>query len=766
MSVEDRVLDTLERIGRASVEERRAVFVAVALVVVLSAGAAVSSVQMQMGMDLYIDDGSETWEDWSYLKEEFDEGNNVFVIVESDSLYDPATVRAVDRLDGRYSSIDDVRTVVSLADVVRAGGDGGIPETSAGVERAVKRFADSGNEEIVDNLVPRNDMTVLLAPYGNVGTLNTGGFMPTRGSDVIYSEFRDETGFVELPPGTTATVTGQPVFENAAFGLMLPEMVMLFGGSFTVILVVVYLIMRGRLKRGREVLMPLGTAMLALVVMMGVMGILNYDFNAIMLGVMPIALGLGIDYGLQVQTRYIEERRAGGSPVDAAGITSRTTGKAVLLAMGTTAIGLGSLFVSEVPPVRQFGVTSASSVAASMAFSVTFLPALLATFDAEDTDGGREGAGQEDDGVIESLLRRLGGTVCRRPNLTILVMLLVVLSGAWAYPQVEPKQEMMDFWPQDLEEKNDLTYLEENVESPKVMYVVVEGGDVYTPERFRELSDYQRVMLQNPNVNYVDSPVERVKLVNNGTVPGTNAGLDGALREAAADSPFDAGTVDEPTHLVLSFYVNDVSGSEVRTLIDEFDGNARTVLDDEVRVTGKPVLNRNVIENVTAGLTPMTLLSFGLGLIFLTLAFWSARVAVVLIAGVAASAALMVTGAMYVLGIPWNPLTVTMSSMALGVGIDYGIHVYERFEEEALAGASSVEAVVTSLEKLARPVLGSSITTMAGFGVLVLSRFPVLSNFGKTVVLVILTSLVATFVILPAVLTAVTMVRDGERCRI
>ena len=49
---------------------------------------------------------------------------------------------------------------------------------------------------------------------------------------------------------------------------------------------------------------------------------------------------------------------------------------------------------------------------------------------------------------------------------------------------------------------------------------------------------------------------------------------------------------------------------------------------------------------------------------------------------------------------------------------------------------------------------------------MVFSRFPVLSNFGKTVVLVILMSLVATFVILPAILTAVTMIRGGARCRI
>jgi predicted RND superfamily exporter protein len=206
-----------------------------------------------MGMDLYIDDDSETWEDWSYLNEEFDDGNNVFVVVESDGLYDPRTVRAVDRLDRRYSSVDDVRTVVSLADVVKAGNEGSIPETRSGVERAVERFRHRGNDELVDNLVPRNDMTILLAPYGNVDTVRTGEFMPTRGSDVIYSEFDEETEFTELPPGTTATVTGQPVFENAAFGLMLPEMVILFTGSFAVILIVVYLIMRGKLNRGREV---------------------------------------------------------------------------------------------------------------------------------------------------------------------------------------------------------------------------------------------------------------------------------------------------------------------------------------------------------------------------------------------------------------------------------------------------------------------------------------------------------------------------------
>lgn len=760
MDVEREVKDGLEAVGRYSVENRRTVYGVVAAVVLLSAVAAGASIQMQMGMDLYVDGDSETWEDWSYLKEEFDTGNNVFVSVESDDLYHPDTVRAVDRLDRRYSEVDDVRTVLSLADVVRAGNRGRIPETRAGVERAIQRFERQGDPELVANLAPRDDMTVLLAPYGDVQTLSTGEFMPTRGSEMIYEEFRQETEFVELPPGTTVTVTGQPVFENAAFGLMLPEMILLFAGSFVVILTVVYVIMRGRIEEGRQVLLPLATAMTAVVAMMGVMGVLNYDFNAIMLGVMPIALGLGIDYGLQIQTRYTEEREGGSSVVDAAGEATRTTGKAILLAMVTTAIGLGSLFVSDVPPVRQFGVTAASSVVASMALSISLLPALLATYDRDSHE-----APTDSNMRVEAVLRRLGRAVCSNTTTTMVLVFLVVAGGAWAYPQVQPKEEMMDFWPQDLDEKNDLEFLADNVDSPKVIYTVVEGDDVYTPEKFRKIDEYQQVMTENPNVNYVDSPVSRLKTASGG-LPETQEGLDSGLQTLEENPAFDAGSVDEPTHAVLSFYVDDVAGSEVRTLIDEFDGNADVVLEDTVRVTGKPVLNRNVIENVTAGLTPMTVLSFSLGFLFLALAFWSIRVAAVVLAGVSGSAALMVTGSMYVLGIPWNPLTVTMASMALGIGTAYGILIYERYEEEVLKGADPSDAVVTSVGKLARPIIGSSVTTMTGFGVLMFSRFPVLSNFGVTVVLVILLSLVATFVLLPAMLAAVTMIKEGRRCRI
>lgn len=837
MNWEDRLKDLLERVGRGSAAEPRRVYVGVALAVALAAVLALSSVQMSMGMDLYIDHDSETWSDWSALEEEYDRGNNVFVVVESDQLHDPATIRAIDDLDRRYGRIDDVASVTSLADVVRAGNGGEIPDTRHGVTASIDRVRARGGDEMIDNIVPEQGTTVILAGYGTVDTLDSGAFMPTRGSQIIQREVASATAFVDMPPGATVTVTGQPPFENAAFGLMLPEMIVLFAGAFALIFVAVYLLMRRKLQRGWHVALPLGTTMTALMLMMGAMGALGFDFNAIMLGVMPIAMGLGIDYGLQMQTRYVDERRAGNPPLDAVGIASRTTGRAVLIAMATTTIGLGSLFVSSVPPVRQFGVTSAVSVMAAMALSVTLLPALMVRFDAEEAspapsaeagdeppagdaagtavaDGGEPADGDDgedarpaddderddaarpadDDGEdaepaeddappsaggareppatahgdadpVEGFFDRLTrNVVCREPKLTLALAALLVLGGLWAYPQVEPKQEMMEFWPQDLDAKGDLERLRDTVDSPNVVYVVLEGDGLYTPETFRDVRDYQELMRANGNVNTVVSPVSSVVTATGG-VPDSQRELDAALARSG-----DGDLSATPTHqsgMVLAFYVDDVEGEPVRTLIDEFEGQADVALAPgvDVRVTGKPVLNRNVIENVTAGLTPMTLLSFGLGLLFLTLVFASARVSLLLVGGVAGSAALLVTGAMYVMGVPWNPLTVTMSSITLGVGIDYGLHVYERFEEERVEhGKPSTAAIGTAVSKLSRPILGSSLTTIAGFGVLVLSRFPVLRNFGWTTVLAMAFSVTAAMIVLPALLVAVRVVEGGERC--
>ncbi|WP_181692989.1 RND family transporter [Natronomonas sp. LN261] len=766
--------DQLERVGRFSAENRRTIFAVVAVLLVASMGIAATSVYMSLGMELYIDDDSQVNQDWQEVKadDEFDVGNAVYVSIETDQLYDPETIRAIDRLDRRYTSAEEFTSVTSLADVVRAGNGGEIPETERGVRAAIDRTAamDPSAERLVTNLNPDPQTAFVIATYGEVDVPPAEdqyfGFLPGTEGGVVSETVVDETDATWLPPHVDVTITGTPVFETAAFGLMLPEMVQLFAIAFAIIFTIVFFVMRGRVERTWEVALPLSAAMVALIYMLGMMGIVGFQFNAIMLGVLPIALGLGIDFSLQLHTRYIEERENGREPVDAAGAAARTTGNTLLLAMATTSIGLGALLVSAVPPTRQLGATAAFGVVAATILSLTYLVALLVHFDdgsygGEPTDDSSEGAETAEgptDGRLEQAVDSGSTVIAASPLLVLLVMFAAIGGGAAVYHDVPTTQEMLDYWP-DIEEREDLEDLQDTAESPNVMYVTVEGQDTYSPATFRRASAFETAIEEHDDVNAAMSPVSATEMAV-GDIPESRARLIETVDRQAENELLPIGSRSQtPNKILIQLFVADVEGEEVRHLTDDIEAEAEWHFGTErAAVTGKPVVNRNVIENVTSGRDPMTILSFGMAFLFLTAALRSARESALLIVSVAVSAVMLISMMMYLFEIPWNPLTVATGSIALGAGITYGIHVHERFKEEMFArGATPEAAMREAMVKKSRPVIGSGTTTLFGFGVLGISEFPVLANFGIAVALAMTFALVTSFLFLPA--AALTLAR-------
>ncbi|WP_138006599.1 efflux RND transporter permease subunit [Halalkalirubrum salinum] len=832
----------LSRIGRKAATNRKAVFAAVFLLIGVSVVGA-AGVQMSLGMELYLEDDSETMHDWNEIQSDFNKGNVIFVVVETDEdtdLQDPETMRAFSSLyQSYYDEIDSAALVTSPAHPVKAGPGGGeIPDTKDGVLHSLEHtFGDHrSNMAVIANLYPdmqdhaeyqrvqaelesesypvavengeemfdSADTGVIIIQYGDVEIPDDRegdafGFLPPSEDEIVEEQVREVTAASDLPEGTEVTVTGSPVFEEAAFGLLLPEMIQLFALALFVIVALVTVLMHGRLRRTRRVALPLATTLVALVAMLGMMGYVGFQFNAIMLGVMPVALGLGIDYGLQVQTRYVEEREAGQLPVAAAETAARTTGHALLLAFGTTVVGLGSLLAAEVPPVRQFGVTTAFSVGVAMILSLTLLIALLVTFDegdpepiASSDDRGHFGARADggsprpdgdtsidtrdtsdtsvdsaSDGALERGFDRMAGLLSVRTALVVLLASGLIIGGASAYPAVDTRTDMLDYWP-DIEERQDIRELEATVPTPNVVYVIVETDDAYTHETFTDVQGFQHTLEEHDQIETVMS-TPRAMEVGESSPPAAGPSSDQITEEGEpfreqlelrtrVDRPPQLGLTpeDHPDRLVIQVFVEDIEGQTEREVIDYIDDTAADELPAgyESRVTGQMVINRNVIENVTSGLTRTTLVSFGLGALFLGLVLRSPRESVVLVGTVAGSAFALTAGGMYLLGVPWNPLTVTTAAIVLGVGVTYGIHVYERFREEVDNGKPVEAAIRTAIVRKSRPVLGSGATTMLGFGVLSISAFPVLSNFGIAVALAMGMSLLTAFVFMPAVVLA------------
>jgi predicted RND superfamily exporter protein len=107
---------------------------------------------------------------------------------------------------------------------------------------------------------------------------------------------------------------------------------------------------------------------------------------------------------------------------------------------------------------------------------------------------------------------------------------------------------------------------------------------------------------------------------------------------------------------------------------------------------------------------------------------------------------------MAVIGLKWNVLTVMVTALTLGIGIDYSIHMWRRFEVELSRRNNHWDALRASISTTGVALIMSALTTALGFLVLMFSPMPVIQDFGLITAITVLFSLVLALVLLPVVM--------------
>tara|TARA_B100000530_G_scaffold165356_1_gene104072 strand:+ start:20 stop:442 length:423 start_codon:yes stop_codon:yes gene_type:complete len=115
-------------------------------------------------------------------------------------------------------------------------------------------------------------------------------------------------------------------------------------------------------------------------------------------------------------------------------------------------------------------------------------------------------------------------------------------------------------------------------------------------------------------------------------------------------------------------------------------------------------------------------------------------------------ATIWVVGSMVVLSLKWNVLTIMVTALSLGIGIDYAIHMWRRFEAERSTTDDIWNALEETVSTTGVALVLSAGTTALGFLVLLFSPMPVVQQFGLVTALTVTFSLILSVVILPVLL--------------
>ncbi|RQH01268.1 MMPL family transporter [Natrarchaeobius oligotrophus] len=218
---------------------------------------------------------------------------------------------------------------------------------------------------------------------------------------------------------------------------------------------------------------------------------------------------------------------------------------------------------------------------------------------------------------------------------------------------------------------------------------------------------------------------------------------DAPLGDATSEMRAVAATIDD-----------EGAGAE-RTLDD--DGETTAVDDGGVSAiaTGDPIVNyiveQDLLETVFQSLLITLVAVFG----FLSLAYRatgsSATLGFVTLLPVALAVS-WILGTMYLIGMPFNVLTGMITSLTIGLGVAYSIHVSARYTLELERQGNVWSALETTVTGTGGALLGSAATTVGGFGTLAFAILPVLRQFGIITALTITYAFLASVVVLPTLL--------------
>ena len=207
---------------------------------------------------------------------------------------------------------------------------------------------------------------------------------------------------------------------------------------------------------------------------------------------------------------------------------------------------------------------------------------------------------------------------------------------------------------------------------------------------------------------------------------------------------------DDKTESIILLNIEHLSTEKLQDFIKQLknDSNDTTM---EIQITGKSVLDVEMVNGLTSGRVKMTII--GLILVFAALLliyrnFVKALIPilpVVLIIG-------MASGLMYLLGVKYTPITATLGALVLGMGTEMTVMILERYLEERKSGKDKLESMIITVTKIGKAIVASGLTTVGGFSVLIASQFIILRNFGLMTVINITLALLSTFVVLPPII--------------
>ena len=680
----------------------------------------------------------------------------------------------------------------------------------AGVKQIYEQALADGGEQLgfVSQLVNGDASTGLMLIFVDT-------------TDDQDAQIEREVGIADVLAGLD---TGSDIeLRPFSFGLLFSddgdfasEIGRLFGSAFAIIIAILLFVYWLRPRGGnatagrsiRRTFADMGLTMLTIVLaifwMNGIGALLQKvdvlgPFTQIAQIVPILLIGLGVDYGIHLTSRYREEVGEGDTVDGGINKAIGTVGVALALATVTTVFGFLTNIFNPIPALKDFGILAAIGIAVSFILMLTFVPAVREVLDRRAERAGRlpvESMGETSERFLPKLMEKTAVLAEKAPVPTLIVMLLLGGLGYLGLANISTEFSFTDFLPDDSEfvETFDLLADEFGGGFGETTQVLVEG-DISDPAVYNAFAAATQNMADTPDVLTFPTPVgvqpavtSPASVVQQLLIPGEDGmPSNPEFAQFAAQNGLNPedGTMGADADVAAILAAAGEAAPEAMTGVLALDGdrpvaglleissqageNRALDLRDNLVVDIEPLLAEGVeatptSQNIIGGVIVNSLSSSQVTSLLITLIaativlminFWieNRRPFLGVITMVPVALVVLWTfGLMFLSGIPFGPVTATLTGLAVGIGVPYTIHMARRFEEDRNRFDDVNDAIRSTTRHTGGALAGSAFTTAAGFGILITSTLTPFQQMGQVTAYAIVLSLAGAVLVLPSML--------------
>jgi len=726
---------------------------------------------MESDFSTYLPEDDPVLELWDEINDEFNVGSTIIIIVDqSDRYHDIRTYEVlyemhkvaheIDENKVDKGSMDGIVSVRSLAESIKVENND-LP-TANSIFKGDNGFKIPSEDRDIQEYLKRVNVKALK------GVLFTDDYK----LGVIIIQLAEDADFDKIlenverivgtpdKPGTegnretTMTITGSVAMQKAIQEDSMNNLIWMFPIALVLVSVVIFIFHRSI----KGIIIAFLPPAYALMLTFGVLGLVQPGLSIISVAIVALLMGLGVDYSIHLMNRLVEEKDL-ENKIDRVDKTLKSTGKAVLLSTVTTMIGFGSLMISSMSPMVTFGFGCAIGILFCFISAMILVPCLVILLKFEKQAS------------LPSWKKFAEFTISNRGRILLIACFFVVMS-LLLIPQVKTDVNYMDMAPEGIPEVEAMQlYSDEFGGGANFNALLIETdyeGLTY-PETIEAINKMEQEIRDATNKmgtpvtvgSYADAITEISQQLNQFKIlkQVTNLTLFKNLElsdveKAIFDKIAEETLVNEEcsmTIVVVSIPVGKGT-EEIEKIVNKINDIAsKTTMPHNGHVsklTGQDAVNVAVNKKLADEQIRSMVIALIFVLAALIIIFNSTVYGILTIIPISFVLA-WEPGFLVAMDVSLSVITISIASIMIGIGIDYGIHITQRVREGIREGLTKQEATKDAIDKTGISLVEAACTTIAGMASIYFINIPAIQEFGIIVLLMTALSCIAAALILP-----------------